>query len=865
MQRYLIDHALQNVWCNPQQDNQMVIAATRLTKDNGVLNYFTLMNRQVKMPQTGKRYHVYQIGQILPVAIGLKPIGTQWITGEWIKFSTAMSDQKLIANLYTAKGVQIPRFSSYYMFTVDRNLVFCVEVDAKLPVNFNTETVFLRLYSNAYFQSIQADSVINYLKCEGLKASSIENIIAMQNEVIALQTKPGYVSCYVNGITVRSITPVTAKVGDNIEYVYDSSVKKIIRLSISDLETFNSTLDSKYKYLLHWADVVRNRIDYQDDIDITIYKETAGTNTAGVYYHRNNPDSHRMVTHVDYSICVDYVDYLSTALTDFTDTTVAADRFKLEIVIRNSGYNRDLIYDDSRIFELYKLEDSKIVTSMVGVNATVDVWKAENLEKSAYTRLMRSPGEQVTMELVQNAYGYNSMSKIVGDSPIRTTSNNGSQFATLPLALQSNCTVYEYDEEGHLLGYHYHNSGSQYLAYNNLTRLIEVVSGRGSDQPNVIFGTDNITLPVNANYRVYMCFRNNGVLNNVWMDITGGSYYTVTNGKLVWTSQQYDQFLMIRSDSTFLAYDEYVTSVDGTTSFAIQEKENRGDGVLNYTLPVPMGELDVFLNGKALINGLDYIVKFPKVHILNKSHLIQPASSETQVIHVRFTGFCNSELTMIEPDDYGFVQHGLLSNNNRFDIRDDKVLRITVDGSVRDRSDVNFSELTPAISIVNALNGKPYQIKDVVIPLYGLVDENTYSLRTKSEVIDKKVSDYLTVMLPQPERGDLMSISSKYRVVSPFISRMINALQNKEISDEVVNTNLSDNDVLGLCAPFEYLLAFDPINEVNNFDFTFVSVLAHRNNTAITLPVAQYRLLTRIVKMYANGVVDLTAYVNFNS
>jgi hypothetical protein len=71
--------------------------------------------------------------------------------------------------------------------------------------------------------------------------------------------------------------------------------------------------------------------------------------------------------------------------------------------------------------------------------------------------------------------------------------------------------------------------------------------------------------------------------------------------------------------------------------------------------------------------------------------------------------------------------------------------------------------------------------------------------------------------------------------------------------------------VLALCAPFEHLLRFDPINTDNGFDLKFVKIVPHRNNTITTLTLQQYRLLTRIVKLYADGLIDLASFVNFSS
>lgn len=866
MQRYLIDHALKNVWCNPQQDNQLVIAPKRLTRDNGEINRFTLMNRKVSLPASGKHYHVYQIGQILPVVLGLRPLSGDWEPQRWIKFSDAMSTQKLIVNLYNTEGINIPKHTSYYMFSDDRDLVLAIEIDTKIPVDFKQDQIYLRLYSNAFYQSSRSSLIDDYVSCDGRRILTTQDVLELQSTVSGLRTKDGLVTCYVNGLFVNDINLATAAIGDVVEYVYDSSVKRVVTFTADSLLTFNSTLDSKYKYLLHHLDGNNDTIDYQDDIDIHVVHTLAANSKRGVYYHRNAPDSHRMVTHRDYAIAVDYFEHLVTALTEKLNAgSLARNTLTIEMTIRNSGYHRPLVYDNNRVFELYKLPNDKIVKAMIGLNATLDVWKAENLENSAYTRLMRLKTPTLPMELIEDAYGYNAISKVVGDTPVKTTLNVGSQLANINIGLQTNSTVYEYDENGYLNGFYYHANGSQYIAQNNSTRLLEVISGRGSFRPSTLFGTNNIPIPTVGNYRVYMCFLNGGIPNNVWRDVTGTSAYHIDNGRVVWDSQEYDQFLMVRNDDTFLAYDVDVVSVDGMISLVISEEEDRGNGFVNTTLPVPMGEIDVFLNGKSLINGLDYIVKFPKIHILNKTYLLQPAISEIQKVHVRCTGFCNSDLEMELPDDYGFIQHGLLSNNSRFDIRDDKVLRITVDGGCKHRSDIQFSEEHSGISITDVRNGKPYQIKDMVVPLRQLTDGNTYTLRKKSLDIDKAVSEYLTVRVPQPSRGDLMSIPTKHVVVSPFLSRVINAIDNREIPLSLVDNSPTDMQLIEACSPFEYLLEFDPINPDNNFDYDFIKIAPHRYNTVVNLSLNQYRALTKIVKLYADGLIDLASFVNFNN
>ena len=539
--------------------------------------------------------------------------------------------------------------------------------------------------------------------------------------------------------------------------------------------------------------------------------------------------------------------------------------FSIEVTIRNSGYYRPLVFDDSRIFELYKLNDEKILQAMIGVNSSLAVWRAENLESNAYTRLMRAKTPSLAMSLVQDAYGYNAISKIVGDTPNFTELDSGRQKALVSVGLRENSTAFEYDVEGTLLGFYDHPLGSEYLCQSGKARLVEMISGKGSYRPDLIFGSDNVQLPLYFNYRVYMCFLNNGISNDVWRDITGTEQYRVENNVLKWNNLQYGQFLMIVTDKDFLCYETEVLSINGTISLIVTQEEDRGNGFEIYPMHVSRGELDVFLNGKSLIKGLDYIVQYPKIHIVNRTHLNHPTVTQNQKVIVRFTGFCKKDLSFEEVDDYGFIKHGYLSNNNRFDIHDDKVLRITIDGSVKHRSSLLLSEEHDGISIVNSENGKPYQIKDVVVPLKQLVDENTYTLRAKSIVIDEAVSNYMTIKLPQPDRGDLMAIPSLYPVVSTFFSRIINALQNLEIPTSVVTSNLGDQDIVNICAPYEELLEFDPINPSKGYDFNFVQAAPHHSNAVITVTISQYRLLARIVKLYGQDRIDITSYVNFST
>ena len=865
MKDYLIDHAVRNVWQNPDQDRQLVFEAMKITALNGELNRFRLGQKKVNLPVTGKRYHVYQIGQISPALLGLVGLAAGWEPQRWISFQEPINRLKTVVNLYTDKGIRVPCFSSYYMYTDDKALIFCVEDDGSLPIDFNNEPIYLRFYRNAYFESSLSDSKKDYLYHYGIKIANTQDILDAQVLVGQYRSLPGYVVMYVNGFIVNALSALTIDVGDVVEFLYDSSVKKVVRFITDDLLVFHSVLDKGSKYLLHYADTDITGVDYIDDIDLHILSQEKNGNYLGAYFHRNAAGSQRMVTHRDYSISVSNYNYIATRLLELaqiTDTGVR--QYKLEMVIRQGGQKSSLIEENHRIFELYKLDDENIKQALVGVNSNAEAWKASVLEMSDYCKLMGSAYKDIDMALVQQAYGYNAISKIAGDTPQRLVAYSGQWTTTLPTGLQTNSTVYEYDENGLLLKTTYHATGAVFTATHAATRSIEAINGKANYKPTTVFGTNNLTLPVYDNYRVYMCFLKSGIPDDNWKDITDTTMYKVVAGKLVWTGEQYDQFLMVRSDASFLDYDLELTPVNGNLFFTLTEVEDRGQGDQSRAMPVPGGELDIWLNDRCLIEGLDYVVNFPTVYVINKKYLKLPFKTTIQKLHIRFTGFCDSDLNSLSQEDFGFIKEGLLSANDRFDLRDDKVIRITVDGKLKHRDEVVFAETHLGLGITNVSNGLPYQVKELIVPLKQLVGETVYTLRAKSMAIDKATSDYMGRFLPQPEKTEVSAIPNRYPVVSPFVSKVIEALLVDIIGPSVVESNLSDRQILDLMKDYEPVLRYDPIQFEKPLDEGYVRIEPHHYTGTVGLNLYQYRFLNRVVKLYAGEQIDLTPFVSLS-
>lgn len=849
---YLIRHALQNAWCSPRQDMQVILKPKRITPAHGVHTSFTHLWGTLTLPTTKDLYHVYQIGQIHPSLLGLFP---QRLV--WHNLAEVMGLENLIADVYTNSGHHLPRFESWTLVTEERDLLLAVKAQPRI-VNLKTEPVYLRLYSNAYFSSDRADAEVDKIECAGIKVTSANQALLFQRRYRDSQLRRGLTTLFVNGVMKADYTPADVVVGDIVEFVYDSTVKAVLDFAIADLPTFDSLLDLKRKYLLHYAgpQVDGESIDYRDDIDVYLVKKRVVNGKElfdGLYFHKNQNDALRMVTHRDYSVAIPYVDGYLGKIADWTN----AQHLTVRLHIRRSGYHRPLVHEHHRIKELYKLSEADRVRAMVGIDSTVPVWKAENLENSFYPKLMDAMDNQVTSDLVKDAYGYNAISRLLGDSPLPIEIVNGRRQVTLPGALQTNATIYEYDASGKLMGYYFHTAGVEYTPVNTLAVMIEGIVGRGGLKTPTVFNQRNVVLNPKLNYRYYVAPVVHGVVqHDQWRDVTGDeNYVMVTGGNAGWLVSFEEYAVAVRSDENFLAYDRTLSPLNGLLKFSIEEEAVYPDGSSQGLMYIPPGKLELWLNDSALIENLDYFVKWPQVIIVNKQYLV-PGNS--QKITVRGTGFCQDDMTREAPNEAGFVRYGLLSRNTRFDVRDDKVMRLVVGGKTFHRDALLFSEDDFGLYMDNVPNGAPYVLDDVIVPLRGFVSEDTYSLRAKSVVVDTAIEDYLTLKLPEPSPTAPDPIADKYPIYSPFSSTVMHDLINGLISMEQFKGQYSDYDVSEMLTAYTYILDYDPTQK--SIDLNHVMIHPHNLLTETQLDIYQYRFLERAIKIFLQNKVDITRF-----
>lgn len=848
----LIKHAVENVWCSPKQDRQYITRPKRISRYGGEVVQIELDWLNVYLPDNLNYYHVYQIGHLHPDYLGLFPVKNQWVS-----FSRVMNQMGMVCDLYTVKGTLLPKFECYYMVTTANNLIVATRKrERELKVDYNTEDIYFRVYTNAYFQSHRSNGITDRIYTEGNIPVRPEDVLAIQTRYLAYKNKPsGYSWVVINGQMHLDITPFNCKVGDLVDFVYDSSIKRVVEFPIKDMVGFDSILDNQRKYILHYPGT-SDQIDYKDDLELFIIDKSSTGMISGVYHHQNTEKALRMITHRDYALNAQIVDSFVDSHPTWTDPKAL---FVL-MFIRESGFNRSLVFENNRIHELYKLNSQDIVPAMTGEYSAVPSWKPEHLENAMYPKLMGyKEFTDFTRGRVQSAYGYNAISKIIGDTPVRINSINGVRLIQVPHAYQDNATIFEYDQNGVLLGWNYHSGGAGFVVNFTNSKLAEVMKGQGNQFLDEVY--DNRLQPINPiyNYRMYICDKIGGISQENWRDVTNSGLYSLVNNIVTWLVNMNNFSTLVRSDQHGILYPLSVESKSGVMEFNLQKLQLRNGSFGIARFDVPLGELDLILNGRSLIEGIDYIVQFPKVVIINKKYLVNPQVNN-QTLAVRYSGFCKSDLTMEKDVDKGFVKWELLSRNSTFNIRDDRVIRIVADGRVYHRDDVKFSEEDQAYLIPNAKNGTPYSVRDTMVSMKEFTDGDSYQLREASRVIDKSISDYLTMKLPEPTPSTPNVINERYPLYSPFLSKVIHDVVNGTIDvDESMNV-YPESYVRTKCNTLEYLLAFDPTQSVNTIDPDYVIIhpVYHNNITSISLQ--KYNFIQTVNQIYTGNSVVLNHF-----
>lgn len=851
--QYLVNHAALNVNCRPQLDNQFRIKMLRISHYLGATKTIRVFNRTINLPDEENTYHVFLIG---------RQLGEDFNVGAskmfWRNLSDFCNARGTYYNIYTDDGLEFPLTTVWTGNLENDIMLVCVLAQPRIA-DLGKVDAYWRTYANADF----SEDVRNAkTRPPGREVQVIGGVVVLSSYVLQWQRQfhawqqeikengYGWVWCSINGQRVNDIPPNSFEIGDSIQVVYDKSVIRQYSFKVEDLKTYTSKLDSKNKYLLHPPknNKLDNRIQYRDDVDIYVRNK----NGVGRYFHYNQENAIRMITHRDYGIPVDYVAYFVERLADvhgLRDIT-------LEVVIRESGLPIALSFEHNRIHELYKLSDKAILAAMVELNANIPEFHAAELEQSNYTRIMREYESQITIDQVTDAYGYNAMAKLVADSPQIIDVLTGVRAAPVPWGLRANATYYEYDKNGLLLGVTQHPGGQWFYPQFADTHYAEGRSGVGGRTLDYVIGTADVPLREWSSFRCYKAKLASGKpVASTWIDVTDDEgQVSVVDGKIRWGIDSRIETGMVLFDTRFLAYQTKINHRNHTVWLDLTAGMD-----IAYPLPFEPELLELWIgdeSGKksySLVKDFDYTVQWPTV-VINAKRFF-PAT-DIKTVTVRCSGFPQSDLIGLKQPDVGWTKHGLLSYSDVFNVRDDHVVRVVVGGRVYDRSEVVTHEDTQFPANLKVPDGTPYAVFRVAPPIRGLIIGETQYLRERSLVTDQRVSDYMSLYFPKPDlSAEPVAIENPYQLISPFLMAVTYDVVNKIL---VPKPDLVKMELDKYLEAYLWFLDFDPA--LRDMDERYVSIHPHDLWTPIDIGLEGYRFIERLSREYLQDKVLINRF-----
>lgn len=840
---YLLQHARDNVWCMPFQDRQSILKLSRLTKDGGERGFVNALWDTLPLPNADDFFHVYQIGQNHPQSIGLPQDRQTWLPlQDWAQLNNQ------VINLYADSGISYPLSMAFIYRADDYNFLVAIQFQQYRStftpiVNLDTEAMYMRLYRNALFSSDTINHATPKIATGGGLMKALADVPKVLAEVGTYRKMNGVVNLYWNGVWVSDVDSGKVQVGDYLEYLYDASVARVVDFKVNTLLDFESELDAKRKYLLHPPkNALGHTIRYRDDVDVYLYVTGADGKLKGRYYHRNQEDSLRMVTHADYSVPVDYVRAYLSGQTWATDDTL-----RMRLQIRDAGLDRPLILESHRIHELYRLSDKDIVRAMLGIDATIDEWQASGLEHSLYTAIMRSYYGPEEVRDVLEAYGYNALTKLVTPSPLNVIDDPNGRYVALGYGQLSNCTMFEYNVAGALLGAYIHSGGERYYTTNDECVLVGVQVGVGQKTLDWHQGNDAVDV-TGLGYGTYFCNKVKDVPDGVWKKAKEGVNYKMVDNVVVWLHSTSKYEGLVVTDKYFLLYSSTFSALSGVFNFDITHTDVPGTA-----LTLQPKRLELYLNGCALIENLNYRVDWPTCTLISTQFLYVDGPNVMTVVG---SGLVGETMEREIPVDVGFTYAGVISANNRYDLRDDKVIHLVVGGGVFDPDVAPYAERYGQTGLMKIPNGVPYASYQAYTPVRGISSAAQTVLHDAAADLDERLEDYLTVKLPQAQIPGPSPIIDFYPLYSPFFTRLVYELEQGYLTSpyQPEDAMLVSEKV----KPYTDLLKVDPCRF--DFNVNFMRIYPTPARVIRSVKERDYRFLKTVNKQYLNGLVDMENY-----
>jgi len=669
----LIRDALTNAWANPAQDRQVLIKPKQVTSARGTIGAYRTPYSSYPVPDTTHRWMLYEYGQLPPRFIGLDLDNSVWRS-----LKEVMSQEDVIAfpmirhRMLMTSTVKVIRLNN-------NNLLFAVEMASNAALMKTDTDLYVRFYSNAFFSTVEG-SAYGGIETDGIFATDGTEAAAL----LSVYNTSGYANSgttwwFKNGYLTDKPTVNDIAIGDNLQYIWDSSGIQYYDVQLKNLTSFTSIKDQVSKLLLVTPGYVDTDLVFYDDIEIFLYSVDLNGKKKGCYYDRQRVSDLSQVTYRDWSLDGTR---LSEVILEQNGEINYSSAF-VRVYLRKTVAITTDIGDGSYLGDFYNIDAADRYRILTGSYGSLTRWKAAELENSPFMKWLGSVGTALTEEDVHQVYNYYGLQRAV-QLPVK---NAGAWI--LPEMAKQGCLVVNLDSNGEYL--------SQQV-YTEASFGIGVHTPVGDVADILVYCGNLITTPVAMDLPVVLGNDIPGIFDEErfyyvgatqqWVIATQGADYTYTasTGAIEWSSTHNSTSKLKRSAGHYthreltIPYSSLCTPID---IFA------------NGTLPSSkhdFGRVDVWIDNQRAVPGLDYFVDGFKLYLTTKEYidLETDVDSNPQLAHVRFIAHGLPKDS--EAGQYGFVVEGMVNHDNDIDLVKNRNQTLFINGRKTDVSQVWLAE-----------------------------------------------------------------------------------------------------------------------------------------------------------------------------
>lgn len=838
--------AIDKIYASPNQDKQFRFSMIQVTDPLVPARGSVILFKEYKkLPDNASSYHVYTIGGLSPYTFNLLTKKHLWALDKWVNVEEDMNLRSYLMQFYNDDGVVFPRKKFWYLATTN-SLSFAFKVDRETIENFDHTTCkYFRIYSNQRNtnEEVNSNAAGNPIRSFSRVVNNNVDKQTIQNQIADLEANGGKCLVYVNGYYTPKLR-LSIPDGSTVEVIYDTSIETVETFTLGELRTFLSTKDERVKYFVY-RERNTNNLQYEDDLEIYLTAEYENKEY-GTYYYQHKMHALTNVTDKDFALDTIYTNNQASDLMAMFGGNIQ-DK-KVVILTRRSAVNKELAYSSAKFHELYKLPHNVQRDVVANSNVGIPHYRVENLEDHNYFKLMSVDTlAKVTNTFATSTMGYNGVTHYLGNTPNKVT-NQG--YVDVPFLYRKHGLAYEYDSQGKMLGYQL-TDGALYHPLYPETVNVEFISGITAETFVLYEPSDLITID-RPEHKIVACIHYSNEPQGNWRELTVGDGLIEVEGGYI-TDLPLEYRVRVLYEDSVVAKDLYIPT-DSTIFLAnINVADTVGGNYMERRLDIDFEQVEVFLNGNRLTYKLDFFYKKGSVLITNKKYI--DYSLDKQLVHVRMTNPTTDPTSFNEKEVRGFISDGVLTRNCYYDILDDKIFSTFVDGKLRDRDSVIFSENDNTVRIDDVSNGLPYTVARRVIPIHSATGLPTRPYFNSNEELNASISTLFNYAYPEPKLDNINVIRERHIVYSPIVALAIKDVMEGIIPPEVYTKENPERDILELFEDrYKFYMDMDPVRE--SYTSNLVGIHPHAGIHTKELNLFQYRFIERLVSHLTNDTTS---------